>query len=293
MVIACSSEPAEHVYQLITYTGAVEEGRHDRLWNVTWANQFNRTRWKEATLTTLQIKELIDAGRHVRLPELEPVTYDAAAALPVDPYVLGVLLAEGSLETEGVSFASADPEILDRVRENLPPGHKITSIGVKHRITVGLLGRGNKDANLILKAIRDLGLVGHRSWEKFVPDEYKFASIEDRLELLRGYLDGDGSIKADGNIRVSTASGQLANDIQEIVRSLGGDCKIACITNKTYLYQGAATDCRDEYRINGIALRMNPFWLPRKATRYMFSQKSMNQFRRIHSMKIAEASPER
>lgn len=105
MVIACSPEPAKHVYQLITYTGAVEEGRHDRLWNVTWANQFNRTRWKEATLTTLQIKELIDAGRHVRLPELEPVTYDAAAELPVDPYVLGVLLAEGSLETEGLSFA--------------------------------------------------------------------------------------------------------------------------------------------------------------------------------------------
>jgi hypothetical protein len=29
--------------------------------------------------------------------------------------------------------------------------------------------------------MRDLGLVGHPSWEKFVPDEYKFASIEDRL----------------------------------------------------------------------------------------------------------------
>jgi ATP-dependent DNA helicase RecG len=185
----------EPVYQLITYTGLVEEGRHDRLWDVTWANQFNRTIWKEAALTTLQIKELVDAGRHVRLPELEPVTYDGAAKLPVDAYVMGILLAEGSLETEGVSFASADPEIVDRIRENLPSGHKITSIGVKHRITVGLLGRANKDANLILKAVRDLGLVGHLSWEKFVPNEYKFASVEDRLGLLRGYLDGDGSIR--------------------------------------------------------------------------------------------------
>jgi hypothetical protein len=288
-VIASSLEPAEPVYQLITYTGAVEEGRHDQLWGVTWANQFNRTRWKKATLTTLQIKELVDADRHVRLPELEPVTYDAAAGLPVDPYVMGILLAEGSLETEGVSFASADPEIVKRVRENLPPGHKIMSMGVKHRITIGMLGRANKDANLILKAARDLGLTGHRSWEKFVPDDYKFASVEDRLELVRGYFDGDGSIKADGNIRVSTASERLASDIQEIIRSLGGDCKLVRITNKTYIYQGAVTDCRDEYRINGIALRMNPFWVPRKADRYVFSQRSMNQFRRIRSVKIVKA----
>jgi hypothetical protein len=64
---------------------------------------------KDATLTAaLQINELVDADRHVRLP--------------VDPYVMGTLVAEGSLETEGVSFASADPEIVERVRENLPLG---------------------------------------------------------------------------------------------------------------------------------------------------------------------------
>jgi hypothetical protein len=47
-----------------------------------------------ATLTAAEIKALVDAGRHVRLPEPEPVTDDTAAELPIDPYFMGLLLAE-------------------------------------------------------------------------------------------------------------------------------------------------------------------------------------------------------
>jgi intein/homing endonuclease len=103
--------------------------------------------------------------------------------------------------------------------------------------------------------MRDLGLTGHRSWEKFVPDVYKFASIENRLDLLHGYLDGDGSIKPDGNIRVSTASERQEADIQQIIRSLGGDCKVVHISDKTYIYKGAVTECRDEYRSTASSSR--------------------------------------
>lgn len=148
------------------------------------------------------------------MPEGRPEDFGAQAPLPLDPYLVGILLAEGSLEVEGISLASDDVEIVERVRAGLPPGHTLLTRGVKHRVSIGLLGRANKNANLILAAIRDLGLIGHRSWEKFIPEVYKFASAEDRVELLRGYLDGDGSIKADGNIRVSTASNRLAEDVQ-------------------------------------------------------------------------------
>ena len=279
--------PEAPLYRLTTYSGATLQAPGDHLWEVEWANQFNRTRWKKTQLTTVHIKELVDNGRHVRMPEAQPKDFGPASSLPVDPYLLGLLLAEGSLDAEGVSFASDDPEIVQRIRDGLPPKHSLVSRGVKHRISIGLLGRANKNANLILAGVRDLGLVGHRAWEKFIPDAYKYASVEDRAELLRGYLDGDGSIKQDGNVRVSTASRTLALDVQGLVRSLGGDCRIVHVTGKTYKHRGEIREARDEYRINGITIRVKPFWLPRKAGRYQFSQATANRFRRVISVERA------
>jgi hypothetical protein len=106
-VIAPSREPTEPVYQLIPYAGAVEEGRHDHLWDVTWANQFNGTRRKEATLTTLQIKELVDADRHVQLPELE--IWAASGVLP------WALLVAGSVASLAANVAVAEPTVIGRV----------------------------------------------------------------------------------------------------------------------------------------------------------------------------------
>src|ERR1022692_1728033 len=188
-------KPDKPVYSLTTYAGASLEALGEQVWDVEWANQFNRTRWKKETLPPRQIKDLVDNGRHVRLPEVKPARFENAEDLPIDAYLLGLLLAEGSLEIEGITFSSGDAEIVERVRGILPDGHSLTSRGVKHRITIGQRGRANKNANLILKGLRDLGLIRHRSWEKFVPEPYKFAAISERLELLRGYLDGDGSIK--------------------------------------------------------------------------------------------------
>jgi hypothetical protein len=60
--------------------------------------------------------------------------------------MMGILLAEGSLEREGISFASADSEIVARIRESLPPGHGLNNRGIKYRITIGQRGRANKNA---------------------------------------------------------------------------------------------------------------------------------------------------
>jgi len=53
------------LYVVATYTGLMIEAVGGLLWKVEWANQHNRTTWKNVTLTTLQIKELVDLGRHV------------------------------------------------------------------------------------------------------------------------------------------------------------------------------------------------------------------------------------
>ena len=72
------------------------------------------------------------------------------------------------------------------------------------------------------KRFKKYGLLGKRSEEKFIPIDYLHSDVKDRIELLRGLCDTDGSVGKGEFIDYSTASVKLANDIIYIVRSLGG-----------------------------------------------------------------------
>jgi replicative DNA helicase len=70
--------------------------------------------------------------------------------------------------------------------------------------------------------LKRLDLWGKRSERKFIPELYKTARREARLALLRGLLDADGWVERTGSVRFSTSSEQLADDVVELARSLGG-----------------------------------------------------------------------
>jgi len=64
-------------------------------------------------------------------------------------------------------------------------------------------------------------LQNKESQDKFIPKEYLLGSIDQRLCLLRGLLDTDGSIDSEGKVAFATTSEQLKNGIIELSRSLG------------------------------------------------------------------------
>lgn len=160
-----------------------------------------------------------------RLPTCDPVDFGRRGALPVDPYVLGALLGDGSLSKSSVMVTSADPEIVDHIRGRLPEGYTIEKCNDRYDYRIAhRTGRGSgRDGNHrpLWKALIDLGLKGRRSWEKHIPESYLMASQEDRLEVLRGLMDTDGSASG-GKCTFHTASKELADGVAFIVRSLGG-----------------------------------------------------------------------
>jgi replicative DNA helicase len=87
-------------------------------------------------------------------------------------------------------------------------------------------GWAGAQPNPLRTALEALGLSGLPSDRKFVPRLYLEASRERRLDLLRGLLDTDGWVERWGSVRLSTSSRQLADDVAELVRSLGGWCSI-------------------------------------------------------------------
>jgi hypothetical protein len=69
-------------------------------------------------------------------------------------------------------------------------------------------------------------MIGKKSNTKFIPDDYKLSSIENRLSILQGLLDTDGTADSRGHVSFCSTSFQLAVDVQFIVRSLGGKATI-------------------------------------------------------------------
>jgi replicative DNA helicase len=68
------------------------------------------------------------------------------------------------------------------------------------------------------------GLHGLGSLQKFIPDDYLYGAVEERLDLLRGLFDTDGHVIVPGGrtVEYSTSSPRLAQGVVWLARSLGG-----------------------------------------------------------------------
>lgn len=181
-----------------------------------------------------------------------------AQEVPLDPYLVGVLIGDGGIK-HSVRLSSQDQEILDSVSGSLPDGVWLRKeaglTGCDYRITCGVAGGNNPVTNVL----RDLGLFGHGSHEKFVPSQYKFNTAEVRLSVLRGLMDTDGFVSSDGiTVEFYSTSERLADDVCFLVHSLGG-------TVSKKLKKTTHKDC---HRISvKLPPDINPFRLSRKRLR--------------------------
>ncbi|MGH2498867.1 MAG: PhoH family protein [Candidatus Limnocylindria bacterium] len=211
------------VYRVQTQDGASTLCCGEHLWAVGTRDDRGRAKPLRAIETRELIGRLRAAHDHrFELPLLSaPVEFEARA-VPMEPYALGLLLADGCITTGATpSFATADPELalarIELVRK--------TEIDDVPRRAGG--GRGGVIVAKRAGAIpRELRVAGGPSSTKFVPNEYLHNSSEVRLALLQGLLDTDGGpLREEGRtcrIRYRTTSPRLKDAVVFLVRSLGG-----------------------------------------------------------------------
>lgn len=230
-------------------------------------NPNNTVRWEDQVLTTLELLQqpLIHTKkgnlRHrgtssknlVFVKNIEPLAYPEAA-LPVDPYTLGAVLGDGRIRKEcGSVELTVDAAELSHYHAQIP-----YEFGALYRdprsnaVTQSIRGLG--------RALKGMGL-NVRGEQKFIPHEYFLSSIEQRLALLQGLMDTDGTVSKNGRLSFTSASHQLVDNLACLVRSLGGTTGPIC------KHSGAAA-----HRVE-LWLQMNPFRLPRKAARFIPKQK--------------------
>lgn len=186
-----------------------------------------------------------------RVPRMLAASFPQRS-LPVDPYLLGVLIANGYLNQKQVSF-TINVHDVDEVLSAVPP---LTCNVRECPGCVRFCITGSKD---LRDSLRNMELLT-RSGLKHIPAQYLAASIDQRLALLRGLMDCDGSCSRNRTM-YSTTSERLAEDVAELGRSLGG----VCVVRK---YDRTKEGKPVEWQVNIRMFEHCPFSVSRKAGRW-------------------------
>lgn len=262
-----------NMYRLTLRDGRTIECCEDHQWKV-WSKDLNQKK-KTPVWSTISTKDMVKKYYRDRINSKCPnrsMTKEYLYALPINkplieeeekeyiihPYVLGVLLGDGSISQRSISIASADEHIVSRIRELLPKGYEFVCLPGSQDIDY-TIRRTSKDVEPFYRLCEKIGIHGCLSNTKFIPEEYKYGSYEQRLELLRGLNDTDGYSKK-SVIEYYTISDRLASDYLDVARSLGLHCKDAM---KQAWFNGKRyQDC---HRIT-VYTKEPIFSLPRKLT---------------------------
>lgn len=186
------------------------------------------------------------------LPETNPLEFPERD-LPVDPWVLGYWLGDGSTGNGQITCDVDDlPHIRSRMRA---AGYEIGAVRAK---TEG--GRGRSVG--ILKLAADLRRAGVLD-DKHIPEAYLYAGIEQRRALIQGLMDSDGYVQKNGAAEYCQVRKQIADGMAFLLRSMG--VKVNVRESEAKLY-GRVTGPR--YRLNFKPYKHQSLvTLPRRAAR--------------------------
>jgi len=251
----------KEVFLVTLSDGRTAEACADHLWEVVYRD------WDAPrVLRTAKIAVMLQRARYQRRLSIRMINGDLAdhgVEMPVDAWLLGALIGNGTFTCSPVRFSTADEFTLEKVRSLVPEAVKVKPGGEFCYRLVTPMGQDNP----LLTAIRSLGLYGKRSPEKFIPDQYKVAARQVRLALLQGLMDTDGWAEKNGTVCYATASPQLCADIVELARSLGYWAKST--VGPAYVFCGGERHQKhDSYRVTLTGRGIEEvFSLPRKKDR--------------------------
>jgi hypothetical protein len=274
----------------------------EHLWTVSshrWRKDYKSNATK--TLTTTQLKEFVDDANSRKrnkpwysctIPRVVHPNVSNCKML-VPPYLLGALLGDGGLTRTTINLTTQDETILNQCNELLSAS--FGSIFVPNCITESwdklsyrLKHENGQPEYTLRQALIEYGIYGCTSHNKFIPDHLLDAMSEaQKIQLLQGMMDTDGTVGKTGNISYTTVSEKMADQVQYIVRSLGGSAtksiKYPFFTDSNGNKKAGSTAFNLSIHIND-ARRL--FTLPRKLARITEARQYDNMGLLVKSIEV-------
>ena len=234
------------IYSIKLKDGRITRCGLDHLWTVE-----DRRIGKFVTINTKKILEELQFKRgelsiwRYAIPPHKAVEY-SKNKLTIPPYLLGLLLGDGTINRKSVKLATDDIEIIHNVTSLLNNEYTLLKDVSNNNYLFKYKYQHDKQYNIkkgfkldevryginpLRRYIDDLNL-NVKCFNKFIPEIYKTSSIQDRLELIKGLIDSDGHISKLGAVEFSNKSITLCNDLMDVLRSVGIKCKLGSYKRK-------------------------------------------------------------
>ena len=145
-----------------------------------------------------------------------------------EPYFVGLYLGDGCC-INGINITTQREEVVEYLKEfartyglGFRAAEKRNGENKAKSYFFPYTFANNNTPNPLQVTIRGLGLEGKVAGDKFIPHQYKVASVEDRFSLLAGLLDTDAFYDKEKNtFEYCSKSKRLADDVVFVCRSLG------------------------------------------------------------------------
>lgn len=253
---------------------------HDKSYRKSLGRRIKKnTHWSKPTtgprvVTTAQMlaEGLSYQGKESKfaIPNTKPLNYSTKELL-IDPYVLGAWLGDG--DSIGSGFTCNDLEILLECANRGYPARKQQSSKYHYGLGVGI-------EEPLVKKLKAIGLLNN----KHVPRAYLEGNITQRLDLLKGLMDTDGTCDVGGNCEFCNTNPVLAYQVYDLLISLGEKPTIKVGDAKLY---GRITG--KKYRVH-FTPSQPVFILTRKLKRQRILTRNWVKYRYITAIKPVESS---
>lgn len=230
------------VYRITFSDHTYAECEVDHLWNIRQAGVDSHGRyykisqgqtWQTKSLRWLLNQELWlypdrkdKQGHKARqrrfyIPVTQPVQFECRNKLPIHPYLMGMILSEGGTSDGNTSITIWEEDVQNKLKK-LVDLEDCEMKSHKEYGTFSIIKKNqtSHDVCNVTRAVRDYSL-DVKAIDKHIPKDYLFTSVENRIQLLQGLFDGDGSIQS-GQYTYTTCSNKLYEDMKFLIESLGG-----------------------------------------------------------------------
>lgn len=254
------------VFRATFSDGAAVRCCEDHLWAVNtptrnWAGKKHHIK----ALKNIEPIRDTNGWRQRFVPLVKPIDFDFKPYLRINPYLLGLWIGDGCRKVPLIT--TMDEEIVEAIKTLKHPAVTVRTRGpnpgclaADYRMSVMRWG-----VNPFSRDLKFYGLWEKYSYQRFIPKDYLFAPVPDRIALLQGLMDTDGYVDVDGHCSYDTSSPWLAKDFVDLARSLGAT---ATCNFRENAHKG-------HYNIYlNFPVGVSPFRLTRKLERYTSSVKS-------------------
>lgn len=223
-VLGVYPQAPDMIYELTFNDGRTARSTKNHLWPVylDYSDKKYKVKTLESFMNRYTLGPIQKSGKQskrIKIPSINPIEFEYTKP-EIDPWVFGVFIGNGCLRDRRLTISSGVdciPKMVGEIYnwETIKVSKYDYDYKFRDKVT-------NKYISTKEFFINYPDMINKYSYEKYIPDIYKYNSIEVRMNILSGLLDTDGYICPPYyNVRYSTVSSRLRDDIIFIARSLG------------------------------------------------------------------------